>query len=262
MRPSGSAPASPTTAHSFSPLSSAGVQVEGVTRRFGRVTAISDVSFDIAAGEVLGLLGPNGAGKTTTMRVITGYLRPTMGRVVVGGVDVAEDPVAARRQIGYMPESSAVPGEMSVTGFLRYCARLRGVARPERKAAVAKAINQAGLQRVAAQRIGTLSRGYRQRVALAQALVHDPSVLVLDEPTSGLDPRQVAETRELIARLGRRRAVLLSSHLLSEVSQLCRRVVVLDRGRVLAVSEVAALTSAVGPIRLELRLSGDLARAA
>src|SRR5207302_217755 len=183
-------------------------------------------------------------------------------RVVVGGVDVAEDPVAARRQIGYMPESSAVPGEMSVTGFLRYCARLRGVARPKCGAAVAKAINQAGLPRVAAQRIGTLSRGYRQRVALAQALVHDPSVLVLDEPTSGLDPRQVAETRDLIAKLGRSRSLLLSSHLLSEVSNLCRRVVVLDQGRVLAVSEVAALTSAVGPIRLELRLSGELARAA
>src|SRR5947209_7609217 len=138
MRPSGSAPASPTTAHSFSPLSSAGVQVEGVTRRFGRVDAVSDVSFEIAAGEVLGLLGPNGAGKTTTMRMITGYLRPSSGRVLIGDVDIDADPVAARRHIGYMPESSAVPGEMSVTGFLRYCARLRRVPSDKRKAAVGR----------------------------------------------------------------------------------------------------------------------------
>ena len=240
----------------------AGVQVLGVGRRFGRVRAIEDVSFDIAAGEVLGLLGPNGAGKTTTMRVITGYLRPSAGRVLVDGVDVVADPVAARLRVGYVPESSAVPGEMTVTAFLRYCARLRGVPRSERKAAVGRAIGQAALARVAAARIGTLSRGFRQRVALAQALVHDPPVLVLDEPTSGLDPRQVTETRDLIARLGRRRAVLLSSHLLSEVSQLCRRVVVLDRGRVLAVSDVATLTAATGVVRLELRLTGDLERAA
>ena len=240
----------------------AGVQVLGVGRRFGRVRAIEDVSFDIAAGEVLGLLGPNGAGKTTTMRVITGYLRPSAGRVLVDGVDVVADPVAARLRVGYVPESSAVPGEMTVTAFLRYCARLRGVPRSERKAAVGRAIGQAALARVAAARIGTLSKGYRQRVALAQALVHDPPVLVLDEPTSGLDPRQVNETRDLIARLGRRRAVLLSSHLLSEVSQLCRRVVVLDRGRVLAVSDVATLTAATGVVRLELRLTGDLERAA
>jgi ABC-2 type transport system ATP-binding protein len=240
----------------------AGAQLLGVGRRFGRVLAIEDISFEIAAGEVLGLLGPNGAGKTTTMRVLTGYLRPSAGRVLVDGVDLLAEPVAARQRIGYVPESAAVPGEMSVVGFLRYCARLRRVPRAKRKAAVAQAIGQAGLPRVAGQRIGTLSRGYRQRVALAQALVHDPPVLVLDEPTSGLDPRQVAETRDLIARLGRSRAVLLSSHLLTEVGQLCRRVVVLDRGRMLAVSDVAELTAVTGVQRLELRLAGDLDRAA
>jgi gliding motility-associated transport system ATP-binding protein len=240
----------------------AGVQVLGVGRRFGRVRAVEDVSFEIAAGEVLGLLGPNGAGKTTTMRVMTGYLRPSAGRVLVDGADVVADPVAARQRIGYVPESAAVPGEMTVGAFLRYCARLRRVPRAHRKAAVARAMGQAGVPRMAEERIGTLSRGYRQRVALAQALVHDPPVLVLDEPTSGLDPRQVTETRDLIARLGRRRAVLLSSHLLSEVGQLCRRVVVLDRGRVLAVSDVATLTAATGVQRLELRLAGDLDRAA
>ena len=219
--------------------------------------AISDITFDIAAGEVLGLLGPNGAGKTTTMRVMTGYLRASAGRVIVGGIDLTRHPVAARELMGYMPESSAVPTEMSVVGFLGYCARLRRMARGKRKAAVGKALGQAGLGKVANQRIGTLSRGYRQRVALAQALVHDPSVLILDEPTLGLDPRQVAETRELIAKLGRSRTVLLSSHLLSEVANLCRRVVVLDKGRVLAISEVAELIAATGTVRLELRLSGD-----
>jgi len=239
----------------------AGVQIVGVSRRFGHKTAIEDVTFDVNAGEVLGLLGPNGAGKTTTMRVMTGYLRPTTGRVVVGGVDMAEDPVAARRHLGYMPESSAVPPEMTVVSFLRYCARLRRVPRARRQKAVAAALRQAGLGGMTDAGIGTLSKGYRQRVALAQALVHEPDVLVLDEPTAGLDPRQVAETRELIAKLGRSRSVLLSSHLLSEVANLCRRVVVLDKGRVLAVSDVATLTAATGT-RLELRVTGDPTRAA
>jgi ABC-2 type transport system ATP-binding protein len=237
----------------------AGVQVTGVSRRFGSKHAISDVTFDVEHGEVLGLLGPNGAGKTTTMRVMTGYLRPTSGRVVVGGVDMADDPVAARQHIGYMPESSAVPAEMTVIHFLRYCARLRRVPRAQRQKAVASALRQAGLGGMANARIGTLSKGYRQRVALAQALVHEPDVLVLDEPTAGLDPRQVAETRELIAKLGRTRSVLLSSHLLSEVANLCRRVVVLDKGRVLAVADVASLTAASGT-RLELRVTGDRER--
>ena len=238
----------------------AGVQVAGVSRRFGRTEAVSDVTFDVEPGEVLGLLGPNGAGKTTTMRVMTGYLRPTTGHVLVKGVDMADDPVAARQYIGYMPESSAVPGEMTVIAFLRYCARLRRVPRGERQKAVANALRQAGLGGMADKRVGTLSKGYRQRVALAQALVHEPDVLVLDEPTAGLDPRQVAETRDLIAKLGRTRSVLLSSHLLSEVASLCRRVVVLDKGRVLAVADVASLTAATGT-RLELRVTGDPARA-
>jgi ABC-2 type transport system ATP-binding protein len=237
----------------------AGVQVIGVGRRFGSTEAIADVTFDVEKGEVLGLLGPNGAGKTTTMRVMTGYLRATAGRVLVDGVDMAIDPVGARQHIGYMPESAAVPREMTVIAFLRYCARLRRVARGARQKSVAAALRQAGLGGMADAPIGTLSKGYRQRVALAQALVHDPDVLVLDEPTAGLDPRQVAETRDLIAKLGRTRSVLLSSHLLSEVANLCRRVVVLDKGKVLAVSDVATLTAASGT-RLELRVSGDPAR--
>jgi ABC-2 type transport system ATP-binding protein len=238
----------------------AGVELRSLTRRFGRTVAVDDVTFDVRRGEVLGLLGPNGAGKTTTMRMLTGYLRPTSGQVVVGGVDLAEDPVGAHAQLGYMPESAPVPVEMTVWSFLRYCARLRRVPRPRQRSAVGRVIGQCGLQRVRSARIGSLSKGFRQRVSLAQALVHDPPVLVLDEPTAGLDPRQVVETRELIGRLGRSRTVLLSSHLLSEVEQLCPRVVVLDRGRVVAVDEVDALTGRTGASTLEeayLRLVRD-----
>jgi len=234
------------------------VQLTGVTRRFGATTAIEGVSFDIRPGEVLGLLGPNGAGKTTTMRVLTGFLRPDAGtvRLVDGGgagADPAEDP-DARRLVGYVPEAQALYSDMGVGAFLLHCARLRGVARRRRRPAIRHAAHQAGVDGVLGQRIGTLSRGFRQRVALAQALVHDPRVLVLDEPTTGLDTRQVVEARQLIARLGRKRTVLLSSHLLSEVTQLCKRVVVLDGGRVITVGEVATLTEGASLEAAYLRL--------
>ena len=220
------------------------VELAGVTRRFGRTTAIEDVSFDIRPGEVLGLLGPNGAGKTTTIRVLTGFLHPDAGtvRLVQGRRAAGTGQADARSLVGYVPEASALYSDMSVAAFLGHCARLRRVPRRHRRQAVRRAAHQAGVENVLGQRIATLSRGFRQRVALAQALVHDPPVLVLDEPTTGLDPRQVVEARQLISRLGRKRTVLLSSHLLPEVTQLCRRVVVLDGGRVVTVSEVAALT--------------------
>jgi ABC-2 type transport system ATP-binding protein len=224
------------------------VELEGLTRRFGRTTAVADVSFNVRPGEVLGLLGPNGAGKTTTMRMLTGYLRPSAGRVLIGGIDVAADPVTAKASIGYMPESSPLPTDLSVIGFLKYAARLHRVPRDKQGAAAGKAIGQAGLSDVRDRRIGDLSKGYRQRVALAQALVHEPPVLVLDEPTAGLDPRQVVETRDLIATLGRSRTILLSSHLLSEVANLCRRVVVLDQGVVRAFSDVKDLTAGGGSL--------------
>jgi ABC-2 type transport system ATP-binding protein len=238
------------------------VELVGVTRRFRSTVALDDVSFELRPGEVLGLLGPNGAGKTTSMRVLTGCLRPTSGRVVVDGADLWDDPVAHHARIGYMPESSALYPDMTVEGYLGYWARLRKVPRAKRAAAVARTIARTGLRAVAHRRIATLSRGYRQRVGLAQAVLHDPPVLVLDEPTAGLDPRQVAEARELIAKLGRTRAVLFSSHLLSEVAELCRRVVVLDRGRVVAVDDVAALTAPVGPSRLDVRVAREAERAA
>jgi len=238
-----------------------GVRVEAVSRRFGRVQAVDQVDLEVAPGEVLGLLGPNGAGKTTTIRLITGFLRPDTGRITVGGVDTRTDPRAASALIGYVPESAAVPREFTVRGYLAYCTKLRSMPRAGRRQAVTKAIERAGLGEVAGQTIGTLSKGYRQRVALAQAIVHDPPVLILDEPTVGLDPRQVAEARALIARLGRRRAVLFSSHLLGEVSTLCKRVVIINHGRVVATKAVDELTTAADKQRLELRVT-QLDRAA
>ena len=242
-----------------------GVEVElrGVTRRFGPRAAVSDVTFTVRPGEVLGLLGPNGAGKTTTIRMLVGSLRPDSGSVHVGGTDALRHPLEARRRIGYMPETAALYSDMSVNSFLTHCARLREVPRGRRGPAVGRAMRDAGLGGTGRQPIGTLSRGFRQRVALAQALVHDPPVLVLDEPTAGLDPRQRVEVRDLVGRLGRSRTILLSSHLLSEVSDLCRRVVVLDEGRVVAADEVAVLTAVAAgrSTRLELRVGGDQALA-
>lgn len=237
------------------------VELAGLTRRFGARTAVDDVTFEIRPGEVLGLLGPNGAGKTTTIRMLVGYLRPDAGSVRVGDLDAVADPLESRRLIGYMPESSSLYPDMSVQSFVGYCARLRGIPRRRRGAAVGRALRAAGLSGTGPQTIGTLSRGYRQRVSLAQALVHDPPVLVLDEPTAGLDPRQRVEVRDLVARLGRSRTILLSSHLLAEVTDLCRRVVVLNHGRVVAADEVSALV-ARGGARFEVRVAGDPDRAA
>ena len=238
------------------------VALDDVTRRFGRTEVLHGISFEARPGEVLGLLGPNGAGKTTTMRILTGYLRPSSGRVLLDGADARNDPERARGLMGYLPEAAPVPRELTVREFLAYCARLRRMPRAKRGPAVGSAVKRAGLERVAGQVIGSLSRGFRQRVALAQALVHDPPILVLDEPTASLDPRQVAETRALIGKLGRQRTVLLSSHLLSEVSQLCQRVVIIDRGRVVAIRPVAELAHEAEEVRLEVRVRGDLDRAA
>lgn len=240
----------------------ADVVVEGVTRRFGSRVAVEDASFEVEAGEVLGLLGPNGAGKTTLLRILSGYLEAHSGRVVVGGVDVRHDPLGCRAQIGYVPEGASLPTEASPRTFLTYCARLRCVARNQRRASVDAALRQTSILADADRPIGSLSRGTRQRVAIGQALIGDPPVLILDEPTTGLDPRQVSETRALINRLGRRHAVLLSSHLLSEVAQLCRRVVVLDQGHVVTVRSVSELSSASSSVRLEVKVSGPTDRAA
>jgi ABC-2 type transport system ATP-binding protein len=200
----------------------------------GRLPALDVVSFDIGRGEIVGLLGPNGAGKTTLMRLLTGFLAPTRGAVVIAGCPMADDPRGARRAIGYLPEAVPLPPEMRVTEYLAFRAALKGIARPARAGAIDEVIERAQLGERRSQIIGTLSRGARQRVGLADALLGHPPILILDEPTVGLDPNQIRETRALIRDLGRERTVLLSTHVLSEVEALATRVIILHRGRVVA----------------------------
>ena len=225
------------------------VRVDRVSKRYGRTLAVADLSFGVAKGEVLGFLGPNGAGKTTTMRVITGFMPPSEGRVLVGGLDIAESPLEVRRRIGYLPENPPLYPEMEVTGFLEFAARLRGVPRTGIGPAVARAIERCALGEARERIIGKLSRGYRQRVGLAQALVHEPELLVLDEPTAGLDPKQIHETRKLIRTLAGERTVVLSTHILPEVAVTCDRVVIIAGGRLRAEDTPESLVARLGAAR-------------
>ncbi|MDX1384253.1 MAG: ABC transporter ATP-binding protein, partial [Thermoanaerobaculia bacterium] len=231
------------------------IEVEHLTRRYGDFTAVDDVSFAVGAGEILGVLGPNGAGKTTTIRMVTGFLPPSGGRVTVGGIDLVARPVAARRRIGYLPENVALYPEMRVWEYLGYRARLEGVPRSEAGAAIGRAVERCLLDDVADQIIGTLSKGYRQRVGLAMAILHEPEVVVLDEPTVGLDPKQIIAIRELIREIGSQRTLLLSTHILPEVELLCDRVVIIDRGRLLAEGTPEGLRDRwLGTTRVEVEL--------
>ena len=225
------------------------ILVDRVSKRYGRTLAVEDLSFTVARGEVLGFLGPNGAGKTTTMRVITGFMPPTEGRVLIGGLDMSEAPFDARRRIGYLPENPPLYPEMEVAAFLHFAARLRGVPRSRARAAVDRAIERCALGGAREHIIGKLSRGYRQRVGLAQALVHEPEVLVLDEPTAGLDPKQIHETRQLIRTLAGERTVVLSTHILPEVAVTCDRVVIISGGRLRAEDTPARLVARLGAAR-------------
>jgi len=217
------------------------IHVEGLTKDYGALRALDGVSFDVSEGEILGFLGPNGAGKTTTMRILTGYIPPTSGNVTIGGMDLLTQSLEVRRAIGYMPEMVPLYREMTVEGYLGFMASIRGV--ENRVEAVDAALSACHIDDVRHRIIGRLSKGYRQRVGLAQALVHDPEVLVLDEPTIGLDPREIMSVRQLIKNLGKDRTVILSSHILSEVSQVCDRVMILDRGRIVAEDTTEGLTS-------------------
>jgi ABC-2 type transport system ATP-binding protein len=210
------------------------IEVEHLTKCYGAIRAVDDVSFAVGRGEVLALLGPNGSGKSTLMRCLIGFFSPTSGRVRVGGVDVAERPVVARRQIGYLPEQVTLYPELSVRRYLRFVAGIKGLGVRARRSAVDAVIDRCGLADVATRPAGNLSKGYRQRVGLAQALLGDPDVLVLDEPTVGLDPVQTLELRDLVRGL-RGRTVVLSTHILSEAASLCTRVAILKQGRLLAV---------------------------
>lgn len=219
------------------------IEVQHLTKRYGPVTAVDDVSFKVERGEILGFLGPNGAGKTTTMRILTGYMPPTGGKALVGGYDVQDQPIEAKRRTGYLPETPPLYPEMTVRDYLDFCARLKGVPRAERVSRVKNSMERTRIADVAKRHCGKLSKGYRQRVGLAQALLHNPDVLILDEPTAGLDPKQIIETRQLIKQLGGDHTVILSTHILPEVSQTCGRVVIINKGRVVAVDSPENLTS-------------------
>jgi ABC-2 type transport system ATP-binding protein len=221
------------------------IEVSGITKQFGRVTAVEDLTFSVAKGEVLGFLGPNGAGKTTTMRIITGALPATSGRVRVAGHDIEDDPLAVKRRIGYLPETPPLYMEMTVAEYLAFVARLKGLARSAVRGAIDRAVERCALGPVRRRLIGNLSRGYRQRVGLAQALIHEPPVLILDEPTSGLDPKQIIEIRELIKTLAGNHTVILSTHILSEATAICQRVIIIHRGRVVAVDSPERLAAQV-----------------
>jgi ABC-2 type transport system ATP-binding protein len=210
------------------------IEAQNLSRRYGDFTAVDGISLSVGEGEIVGILGPNGAGKTTTIRMITGFLPPTSGRVTVAGKDLFEAPRQARRELGYLPENVALYNEMRVSEYLAYRARLEGLPRSEARPAIAAALEQCLLSEVHHQIVGTLSKGYRQRVGLATAILHKPRVLVLDEPTVGLDPKQIIAIRELIRQLGRERTLLLSTHILPEVELLCNRVVIIDRGKIVA----------------------------
>ncbi|MGB9486409.1 MAG: ATP-binding cassette domain-containing protein [Terriglobia bacterium] len=218
------------------------IEVENLTKRYGPTLAVSDVTFEAQKGEVLGFLGPNGAGKTTTMRVITGYLPPSEGRVRVAGYDVVEEPLEAKRRTGYLPESPPVYPDMTVTEYLAFVGRIKGIPRRELKSRLAEIAERCAVTDVLNRQIGKLSKGFRQRVGLAQALIHNPEVLVLDEPTAGLDPKQIIETRQLIKGLAGRHTVILSTHILPEAAKTCQRVVVINAGKIVAVGTPDELT--------------------
>jgi len=224
------------------------ISVRGVTKDYGGARsgppALDDVSFEVGRAEIVGLLGPNGAGKTTLMRILSCFLAPTRGTAVLNGCSISEDTRAVRRALGYLPEAVPLPPEMRVNEYLDFRAALKGIARGKRRAAVDEAVTAAGLGDRRTQIIGTLSRGYRQRVGLADALLARPPILILDEPTVGLDPNQIRDTRTLIRDLGRERTVLLSTHILSEVEALAGRIVILDRGRVKAAGTLDELKAA------------------
>ncbi len=227
------------------------IEVKGLSKTYGTKPAVRDVSFKVERGDILGFLGPNGAGKSTTMKMITGFLRPTSGTAIVGGHDVTRDPVAVKRQVGYLPESAPSYGEMTVAEFLTFIAEARGYRGPDRTAPVERAVRLTHLESVRHQTIETLSKGYKQRVGFAQALLHDPAVLILDEPTDGLDPNQKNEVRALIKELATEKAVVLSTHILEEVEAICTRIILISEGRVVVDETPAAFQARQPGARLD-----------
>jgi len=239
------------------------IEVQHLTKRYGRVTAVHDVSFRVERGEILGFLGPNGAGKTTTMRILTGYMPATEGNAIVAGFDVFEQPIEAKRRTGYLPETPPLYPDMSVSEYLDFVAKIKGVASADRRARVQYVMGRTRITDMANRLCGKLSKGYKQRVGLASALIHNPDVLILDEPTAGLDPKQIIETRELIKELAGDHTIILSTHILPEVAQTCQRVVIINKGHVVAIDTPDNLTARLrGSETMYLQLDASGADAA
>ena len=235
------------------------ITVEHLTKRYGSTLAVNDLNFSVDAGEILGFLGPNGAGKTTTMRMLTGYMPPSEGTAKIAGFDVLEDSLAVRQRIGYLPETPPLYREMTVQGYLHFVASIKGVSAGDRPRRVDWAIERCGLTERRHQLIRKLSKGFRQRVGIAQAIVHDPPVIILDEPTVGLDPKQIIEVRNLIKSLAGDHTIILSTHILPEVSMTCNRVVIIQKGRVVATDTIDQLLNrSDNRTQYELKLSGNL----
>jgi ABC-2 type transport system ATP-binding protein len=222
------------------------ISVKNLTKAFGPTIAVNDISFEVDKGEVLGFLGPNAAGKTTTMRVLTCYTGPDSGTACVAGYDVTEDSLEVRKRVGYLPESAPLYQDMDVMSYLGFVADIRGIPRAEKQRRIAKMVDVCGLGSMIGRTVGTLSKGFKQRVGLAQTLIHDPDILVLDEPTSGLDPSQIIEIRELIKEIGKERTVILSTHILPEVEVTCTRVLIINEGRLVASGTPQELQSVAG----------------
>ncbi len=242
------------------------IEIDNLSKRFGALIAVDGVSFKVARGEVLGFLGPNGAGKTTTMRMVTGFLKPDAGRISVSGHDVLEDDIAAKAAIGYLPEGAPLYGDMTAAAFLHFITETRGVARARARERFDWAVERLGLQSVLQQSIDTLSKGYKRRVGLAQALIHDPEVLILDEPTDGLDPNQKHEVRSLINEMASEKAIVISTHLLEEVDAVCSRAIIISQGRIVADGtpmELAARSRFHNAVKVTVRgvAEADLAKA-
>ena len=231
------------------------IEVQHVTKRYGPVAAVNDVSFRVEAGQILGFLGPNGAGKTTTMRVLTGYLPPTEGTATIAGFDVLDEPLEVKRRTGYLPESPPLYPDMTVREYLTFIARINRLPAAERGSRIDRVMERTSVGDVADRHCSKLSKGYRQRVGLAQAILHNPDVLILDEPTAGLDPKQIIETRELIKELAGDHTIILSTHILPEVAQTCERVVIINKGRVVAEDSPDNLTGRLhGAVTIQLQV--------
>ena len=238
------------------------IEARSITKRYGHFEAIHKLCFTIKPGEVVGLLGPNGAGKTTTMRILTGFMPPSSGRIVVAGHDLLQEPREAKKNLGYLPETPPLYPELTIEEMLTFVAGLRGIPKKQKKEKVERALERTGIQDVRKRLIGHISKGYRQRVGIAQAILHDPSFLILDEPTIGLDPKQILEIRELIQNLSKknsvghgRHAILLSSHILQEISMVCSRVIIIHHGKIVADGKIEDLTSSLQRKKLLVTLS-------